>query len=83
MTGKIVSREIAKTITLDEIRRWPATVSLGTACGPFGISQSYGYALARAGQFPCRVLRVGRRYVVPTEGIIAVLTADDSAAAAS
>ncbi len=59
--------------TLDEIRTWPATVDVPTACAPFGISRSYGYELAARGEFPARVLRVGGRTRVVTASIVAAL----------
>jgi predicted DNA-binding transcriptional regulator AlpA len=63
----------AAPITLDEIRTWPATVDLATGCRPFGISRSYGYELAKCGEFPCRVIKVRNRWRVPTSAILAVL----------
>lgn len=67
-------------ITLDEIRSWPVTVDVPTAGRAIGISRSYSYALAERGEFPCRVLRVGSRYRVPTAGIVALLEGADGRA---
>jgi hypothetical protein len=36
------------------------------ACEPFGLGRSAGYELAARGAFPCKVLRVGRKYRVVT-----------------
>ncbi|MFC5996258.1 DNA-binding protein [Pseudonocardia hispaniensis] len=59
--------------TLDEIKKWPATVDIPQACRPFGISRSHGYELAGRDAFPARVLKVGGRYRVITASIIAAL----------
>lgn len=45
------------------------STDLQTACRAIGISKSAGYALARDGKFPTRVIRAGQRYVVPTEAL--------------
>lgn len=60
-------------VTLDEIRRWPPTVDIPTTARALGISRSYAFELARRGALPCRVLRVGSRYRVPTAAILAAL----------
>jgi hypothetical protein len=59
--------------TLDDIRRWPATVDVATAGSAFGLSRSYAYELARTGGLPARVIQVGGRYRVVTASIIAAL----------
>lgn len=61
--------------TIEEIKAWPATVSLPTGCTAFGIGKSYGYELAARGEFPARVLRVGGRMRVVTASILAELAA--------
>jgi hypothetical protein len=50
--------------TLEEVRQWPATVS---------IAQAWGYELANAGEFPCRILAVRGRKQVITASLIEVL----------
>ncbi len=42
------------------------------------ISRITAYALARDGEFPCPVLRVGVEYRVPTAGLLHVLGPDPS-----
>ncbi|HVL84699.1 MAG TPA: DNA-binding protein [Pseudonocardia sp.] len=61
--------------TLADIRTWPATVDVATACSAFGISRSYGYELAGRGEFPARVIKRGRVTRVVTASIIAGLEA--------
>ncbi|MDG4770675.1 AlpA family phage regulatory protein [Solwaraspora sp. WMMD792] len=59
--------------TLDEIRRWPATVSVELAAAAFGISRAHAYESIKASTFPARSLKVGRRTVVLTASILAAL----------
>lgn len=63
------------TPTLTEIRTsWPPTVDVPTAALAFGISRSHAYDLVVRGQFPAKVIKVGSRYRVITESIVAVLS---------
>lgn len=66
--------------TLDDIRAWPATVSIPRACTAFGVSRSYGYELASRGEFPARTIKVGGRYRVVTASILANLGPVDAVA---
>jgi hypothetical protein len=50
----------------DELLGLPATVDLETAARALGFGRTLAYELAARGDFPCRVLRIGRKYVVPT-----------------
>lgn len=40
------------------------TLTIEEACAYLSISRSLGYRLARAGEFPCTVIRAGRRLLV-------------------
>ncbi|TQL75340.1 hypothetical protein FB566_0838 [Stackebrandtia endophytica] len=44
----------------------PPVVDVVTAGRVLGMGRTKSYALARAGAFPCRVIRAGRTYLVPT-----------------
>ncbi len=59
--------------TLEQVRQWPATVSVPKACTAFGISRAHGYVLAARGEFPATVLRVGTRWRVSTASVLAAL----------
>lgn len=59
--------------TLDEVRTWPATVSVATACQALGISHGHGYQLIKKNEFPCRVLVLGTRTQVVTAALIRLL----------
>ncbi|WP_329521829.1 hypothetical protein [Spirillospora sp. NBC_01491] len=51
-------------------------VDVVTAGRALGVGRTKSYALARAGDFPCRVLRIGDSYLVPTAGLLALLGLD-------
>lgn len=63
-------------MTLDELRALPISVDLVTAGRAFGLGRTVSHELARTGQFPCRVLRVGNRYRVPRSDICRALGID-------
>ena len=65
--------------TIDAVRKLPATVDIETAGAVLGIGRSKSYELAKAGEFPVRVLRIGRRYLVPTNLLLKLLGVDDDA----
>lgn len=66
-----------RTVTLAEVRDWPATVGVRRACEAIGISGSHGYKLARDNQFPCRVIHAGGRIRVITASLVALLEGAD------
>ena len=59
--------------TLAEIRQWPATVSVPTACASLGIGRSHGYELVRRGEFPVRTVALGRSCRVITADLLRLL----------
>lgn len=68
-----------RTVTLDEVREWPATVSVDEAVRALGVSRSHGYHLAQTGEFPCKILKLGDRVRVVTASLIAALEGVHSA----
>ena len=73
MTSPVTARDSAAP-TVDEVRSWPATVSIADACRALGYSTSWGYELTECGEFPAKVLTVrGRRRVI-TASLLKVLT---------
>lgn len=60
-------------MTTDELRSLPATVSITTAARALGCGRTLAYELARRDEFPCPVLRLGDRYIVPTAGLLCAL----------
>nr|WSS65155.1 helix-turn-helix domain-containing protein [Streptomyces sp. NBC_01177] len=58
----------------DRIRAtWSGTASVEDAARAFGMSRSKGYDLVRRGEFPCRVLPIGRAARVVTASLLRVL----------
>jgi hypothetical protein len=60
-------------LTLAEVMALPAVTDLISAGKALGIGRTRSYELARAGEFPCPVVRVGKTYRVPTAGLLALL----------
>jgi hypothetical protein len=56
-----------------ELLNLPAAVDLVTAGRAFGIGRSKAYELAKAGAFPCPVLRLGERYRVTRADLLRTL----------
>ncbi|MGW2858213.1 helix-turn-helix domain-containing protein [Streptomyces sp. NPDC001205] len=52
---------------------WGGTGSVEDASQAFGFSRAKGYDLVRRGEFPCRVLRIGRKTRVVTASLLRVL----------
>lgn len=64
---------LTRPLTRDEIAALPAVTDLVTAGRALGLGRSKAYELARAGQFPCPVIRAGKAWLVPTAGLLALL----------
>lgn len=62
--------------TIDTVRNLGLTTDIETAGSVLGIGRSKAYALAKNGEFPVRVIRIGRSYVVPVPPILALLGVD-------
>jgi hypothetical protein len=60
-------------LTRSELLALPAAVDVETAARAFGIGRTTAYALAKADEFPCKVLRAGKAYRVITEDMLRVL----------
>ena len=59
-------------VTIAQLRA-RATVDLMTAAAALGLGRTRAYELARSGQFPCRVIRIGDTYRIPTPGLLELL----------
>ncbi len=64
---------VTRPLTLAEIADLPAVTDLVTAGRALGLGRTKAYDLARAGQFPCPLIRAGRTWLVPTAGLLIVL----------
>lgn len=69
MTTTVERRPLTKA----ELLTLPAAVDLETAARAFGLGRTTAYALAKAGDFPCRVIRAGRSYRAITADMLRVL----------
>jgi hypothetical protein len=56
-----------------ELLALPAAVDLETANRALGLGRSKGYELAKRGEYPCRLLRLGNSYRVVTAELQALL----------
>lgn len=61
--------------TLDEVRAWPATVSVPQAATALGVSPSYLHALIKSGEAPVKVLPFSGRNRVITASLVRLLEA--------
>ena len=59
-------------VTIAQLRATP-TVDLMTAAAALGLGRTKAYDLARRDQFPCRVIRIGETYRIPTPGLLELL----------
>jgi hypothetical protein len=70
---KPTAKRRRKPLTIDAIRRLGATTDIETAGEILGIGRSKAYELAAADEFPVRVIRIGRRYLVPIPALLELL----------
>ncbi|PBC84280.1 MULTISPECIES: hypothetical protein [unclassified Streptomyces] len=62
-----------KGMSRDDLLALPAAVDLETGNRALGLGRSKGYALAKRGEYPCRVLRLGNAYRVVTADLLELL----------
>lgn len=53
-----------KGMAQTELEALPVAFDLGVAARAFGMGRTKAYDLAKRGEFPCRVLRIGNAYRV-------------------
>lgn len=56
-----------------DLAELPSVVDITTAARALGLSRTYAYQLAKQDQFPCKVIRIGTCYRVPTAALLAIL----------
>jgi hypothetical protein len=59
-----MTEKTARQMTMDELLALPATFGLEVAGRAWGYGRTKSHELARADEFPCKVMRKGKRYVV-------------------
>jgi hypothetical protein len=62
-----------QSLTFDQLYNLPSVVDLITAAHALGIGRTKAYRLAHNNQFPCRIIRVGISYHIPTADLLKVL----------
>ncbi|GAA3996811.1 hypothetical protein GCM10022384_50000 [Streptomyces marokkonensis] len=65
--------EQARGMTRDELLALPVAVDLDTGNRALGLGRSKGYELAKRGEYPCKVLRLGKAYRVVTADLLNLL----------
>jgi hypothetical protein len=61
-----------RPVSITQLRS-TATVDLMTAARALGLGRTKAYELAKRDQFPCRVIRIGEVYRIPTPGLLELL----------
>lgn len=63
----------AKGMSREALLDLPAAIDLETGNRALGLGRSKGYELAKRGQYPWKVLRLGNAYRVVTTDLLALL----------
>lgn len=63
----------SKGMTREELLALPVSVDLDTGNRALGLGRSKGYELAKRGEYPCKVLRLGNAYRVVTADLLELL----------
>ncbi len=74
--GTDATKRARRVWTIDAVRGLGSTTDVETAGAIFGIGRSKSYQLAKSGEFPVQLLRIGRRYRVPIPSILELLGTD-------
>lgn len=61
-------------MSVEELFSLPVMVDLATANRALGIGRTVGYRLARQGQYPVPLIRVGSRYRITRASLLHYLT---------
>lgn len=70
---------MANQMSAEEILALPAAVPLVVSGRALGMGRSGTYEAHARGDFPCRVIKAGRRLMVPRAEILKVLGMDEQA----
>jgi hypothetical protein len=68
--------EMKEPFTFNDLMNLPVAVDLRTAADALDVGRTKAYELAKRGEFPCRVLRIGGTYRVPTADLLRCLGID-------
>jgi hypothetical protein len=61
------------SMSISELRQLPAIIDIVTAARALGLGRTKAYELARRGEFPCQLFRIGDTYRVPTAALLKLL----------
>jgi hypothetical protein len=64
--------------SITQLRSGPPTVGLLTAAAVLGVGRTRAYEMARRGEFPVRVIRIGSTYRVPVAELLTLLGISDA-----
>ena len=64
--------------TLERVKALGVMTNVETAAQVLGIGRTVAYRLAKDGEFPVQVLRIGHSYRVPVLRLLELLGADDA-----
>jgi hypothetical protein len=70
------SNGVRRVWTLETVRQLGMTTDVETAAAVIGIGRTLAYELVRSDEFPVRLIRLGRRVVVPVPDLLKFLGAD-------
>ncbi len=65
-----VARSVDRVWTEEAVRQLGMTTDVETAAAIIGIGRTLAYDLVKAGQFPIRLHRLGRRVLVPVPELL-------------
>ncbi|SFA38172.1 hypothetical protein SAMN05444374_10181 [Rhodococcoides kroppenstedtii] len=65
--------------TVQQVRNLGIQTDIPTASSVLGLGVTTGYQLAKRGEFPVPVLRIGRKYIVPVAGLLRAMGIEDPA----
>ncbi|MBQ1076686.1 helix-turn-helix domain-containing protein [Micromonospora sp. C31] len=71
--GRKPGQALDQVWTIEAVRELGVTTDVETAGAILGIGRTKAYELAKTNEFPVRLLRVGRRYLVPVPAILKLL----------
>lgn len=66
------------TMSMEEVLQLPVSFDLETAGRAIGIGRTKAYEMARKGQFPCKVLKLGNQYRVTRTELFQLLGLDNT-----
>jgi excisionase family DNA binding protein len=65
-------------MTREELAALPTTTTIETAARALGLGRTRAYQLAREGNFPCKVIRIGTSYRVVTADLQRLMSSSES-----